>query len=192
MNNKVSALLRQTDKIKATMYLSSKLNDIAPLIGLPELPGLAAAVTQTIDDLNRKNLGILDFKHEDPTDKAGLEAIAKEYDLMAMSWPAIEDQNIQAGLGIAGLVMTYKDEVTALPLITAVELPIIGTTYQMADPLALEEEITAVMEKMIGINKDIGYLSDHGTPILGPDRMAMMQGRPGNGLTAFGQLLDAR
>ena len=192
MNNKVSALLRQTDKIKVTMYLSSKLNNIAPLIGLPELPGLAGAVTRTVEDLNSKNLGILDFSHEDPKDKAGLESIAKKYDLMAMSWPAIEDQNIPAGLGIAGLVVTYRDEATALPLITAVELPIIGTTYQMADPLGLEEELTAVMEKMIGINKDIGYLSDHGTPILGPDRMAMMQGRPGNGLNAFSQLLDAR
>ncbi len=48
------------------------------------------------------------------------------------------------------------------------------------------------MEKMIGINKDIGYLSDHGSPTLEPDRMAMMQGRPGNSLNAFNQLLGAR
>ncbi|HCY84887.1 MAG TPA: ABC transporter permease [Desulfobacteraceae bacterium] len=192
MNNKVSALLRQTDKIRVTMYLSSKLNDIAPLIGLSDLPGLAGQVKKTVADLNRKNLKILDFQHKDPADKAELEAIAKRHDLMAMSWPAIPDKNIEAGVGIAGLVIEYKEESTALPLISAIELPIIGTTYQMADPLLLEEEVSAVMEKMIGINKDIGYLSDHGTPILGPDRMAMMQGRQGNGLTAFSQLLNAR
>ncbi|MCG8620150.1 MAG: GldG family protein, partial [Desulfobacterales bacterium] len=192
MNNKVSALLRQTDKIQVTMYLSSKLNDIAPLIGLPELPGLAGEVKKTVDDLNRKNLKILDFQHKDPASREELEAIAKRHDLMAMSWPAIPDKNIQEGVGIAGLVIEYKDEATALPLISAIELPIIGTTYQMADTLLLEEEVSAVMEKMIGINKDIGYLSDHGAPILGPDRMAMMQGRQGNGLTAFSQLLNAR
>ena len=89
-------------------------------------------------------------------------------------------------------MLTYKGESRALPLISAVELPIIGTTYQMADPQALTEEITAVMEKMIGINKDIGYLADHGTPTMGPDRMAMMQGRQGNGLSVFNQLISSR
>ena len=34
-------------------------------------------------------------------------------------------------------------------------------------PQVLGEEVTAIMEKMIGINKDIGYLADHGTPTLG-------------------------
>lgn len=192
LNNKVSALLRQTDKIRVTMYLSSKLNDIAPLIGLPDLPGLSGKVKHTVESLNRKNLNILDFRHEDPRDKTELEAVAKRHDLMAMSWPAIPDKNIPPGTGIAGLVVEYRDNTAALPLISAIELPIIGTTYQMADPMRLEEEISAIMEKMIGINKDIGYLSDHGTPTLGPDRMAMMQGRPGNGLTVFSQLLGAR
>jgi ABC-type uncharacterized transport system involved in gliding motility auxiliary subunit len=192
LNNKVSALVRQTDKIKVTMYLSSGLNPIAPLIGLPELPELGNAVTQTIENMNQKSLNIFEFSHVDVSSADDLETIAKKYDLMAMSWPAIEEENISAGSGAAGLVIEYKGESTALPLISAIELPIIGTTYQMADPLALEEELQAVMEKMIGINKDIGYLSDHGSPTLGQDRMAMMQGRPGNGLTAFNQLLDAR
>ncbi|MFN2359439.1 MAG: hypothetical protein ABR534_17075, partial [Desulfotignum sp.] len=70
--------------------------------------------------------------------------------------------------------MAYKGQTRTLPLITAVEIPIIGTTYQMADPQELGEQITAIMEKLIGINKDIGYLSDHGSLTLGPDRMAMM------------------
>jgi len=192
LNNKVSALLRQKEKIRITMYLSSGLNAIAPLIGLPELPGLGRAVEKTVEDMNRKSLGIFEFKHVDLSLTGDLEKIAKEYDLMAMSWPAVPEENIPAGSGAAGLVVEYKEGFTALPLISAMELPIIGTTYQMADPIALEEELFAVMEKMIGINKDIGYLSDHGSPTLGPDRMAMMQGRQGNGLNAFNQLLEAR
>jgi len=192
LNNKVSALLRQKEKIKVTMYLSSGLNAIAPLIGLPELPGLGQAVEKTVEDMNRKSLGIFEFNHVDLSLTGDLEKIAKRYDLMAMSWPAVQEQSIPAGSGAAGLVVEYKDGFTTLPLISAMELPIIGTTYQMADPRALEEELFAVMEKMIGINKDIGYLSDHGSPTLGPDRMAMMQGRQGNGLNAFNQLLEAR
>jgi ABC-type uncharacterized transport system involved in gliding motility auxiliary subunit len=192
LNNKVSALLRQEEKINVTLYLSSSLNPIAPLIGIDQLPQLAAQVQAAIETLNAKNLGIFGFKHLDMDTKQEVETIAKRYDFMAMSWPRIPDKNIAAGQGAAGLVMEYKGKVSTLPLISSMELPIIGTTYQMADPKALEDEITAIMEKMIGINKAIGYLADHGTPVLGQDRMAMMQGRAGNGLQVFNQLLSSR
>ena len=192
LNNKVSALLRQTDKIKITMYLSHGLFPIAPLIGLPELPRLGDEVAATVDKLNHKNLGIFQLDEKNINDPAELEKVAAKYDLMAMNWPDVPQKNVKAGAGTAGIVVEYQGKTQTIPLITAVELPIIGTTYQMADPSALGEEITAVMEKMIGINKDIGYLSDHGTPTLGPDRMAMMQGRAGNGLSIFNNLLSAR
>ncbi|MBU0971647.1 MAG: Gldg family protein [Proteobacteria bacterium] len=192
LNNKVSALLRQKDKIRVTLYLSSSLNPIAPLMGLDQLPQLAKGIETTIEDLNAKNLGIFEFEHKDLQTKEEMETISKKFDLMAMTWPEIADKKIAAGHGAAGLVMEYKGQATTLPLISTVELPIIGTTYQMADPQRLEQELTAIMEKLIGINTNIGYLSDHGTPMLGQDRMAMMQGRPGNGLEVFNQLLSSR
>ncbi len=192
LNNKISALLRQTDKIKLTLYLSSSLNTIAPLIGLDQLPMLATGIENTVKALNAKNLNLFELKQVDLKTKEDLETMAKKYDLMAMSWPQISDKNIASGQGAAGLVVEYKGQVSTLPLISSMELPIIGTTYQMADPNALEEELTRIMEKMIGINKNIGYLSDHGTQMLGQDRMAMMQGRVGNGLQVFNQLLSSR
>ncbi|WP_319574633.1 Gldg family protein [uncultured Desulfobacter sp.] len=192
LNNKVSALLRQTDKINITMYMSSGLNAIAPLIGLDALPYLGDNVAEAVKKLNNKNLGIFQFERKDLSDPDELEKVAEKYDLMAMQWPDVPEENIQAGSGTAGLVVEYKGKTRTLPLITAVEIPIIGTTYQMADPQGLGEQITAIMEKLIGINKDIGYLSDHGSPTLGPDRMAMMQGRAGNGLTIFEQLVGSR
>ena len=192
LNNKVSALLRQTDKINITMYMSSGLNAIAPLIGLDGLPYLGDNVAAAVKTLNNKNLGIFQFKRKDLSDPDELEKVAEKYDLMAMRWPDVPEENIQAGAGTAGLVVAYNGQTRTLPLITAVEIPIIGTTYQMADPQELGEQITAIMEKLIGINKDIGYLSDHGSPTLGPDRMAMMQGRAGNGLAVFEQLVESR
>ncbi len=192
LNNKVSALLRQKDKIQVTMYLSSSLNPIAPLLGLNQLPQLPQEIQKTIEHLNAKNLDIFDYKRVDVKTQDELNVIVKKYDLMAMTWPEIPDKNIAAGHGAAGLVIEYKTQVSALPLISSMELPIIGTTYQMADPQLLEEELTSIMEKMIGINKAIGYLADHGTQTLGQDRMAMMQGRPGNGLQVFNQLLSSR
>ncbi|NOX34409.1 MAG: ABC transporter permease [Deltaproteobacteria bacterium] len=192
MNNKVSALLRLKDKVKVNMYLSSSLNTIAPLIGLEKLPLLGKAVADTIKKLNNKSLGILEFKQFDISDKKQLDTISKKYDLMALSWPAIPEKNIQAGSGAAGLVVEFKGKTTTLPLIHVMELPIIGTSYQMADPGKLEEELNGIVEKLIGINKDIGFLAGHGTQSLMPDRLAMMQGRPGGGMQIFNSLLSSR
>ncbi len=192
LNNKISALLRIDEKVKINMYLSSSLNKIAPLIGLDQLPMLAGAVKNTIEILNSKNLGILAFKHIDIADKTKLDLIGKKYDLMSLAWPAFPENNIVPGHGAAGLVIEFKDKITTLPLISSMELPIIGTTYQMADPDVLGEEINAIVEKLIGINKDIGFLADHGTHSLMPDRMAMMQGRPSQSMQVFNALLSSR
>ncbi|MCF6248809.1 MAG: GldG family protein [Desulfobacula sp.] len=192
LNNKVSTYLRLSDKVKIKMYLSSSLNDIAPLIGLEQLPKLGGRVSDTIERLNNKSLGIIDFKQIDISQKAKLDQIVKKYNLMALSWPAIPEKQLASGSGAAGLVMEYKGSTTTIPLISAVEIPIIGTTYQMADPSNLEEQLTDILEKMIGINKDIGFLADHGTHKLTPDRLAMMQGRPGGGMQAFNSLLSSR
>ena len=192
LNNKISALLRLDEKIVVNMYLSSSLNTIAPLIGLDQLPMLGKAVSETIDKLNNKSHGILQFKHMDITDKKSLDKIGEKHDLMALSWPDIPEKNVTSGYGAAGLVVEFKGKSTTLPLISSIELPIIGTTYQMADPQALEEELNSVVEKMIGINKDIGFLSGHGTHSLTPDRMAMMQGRPGGGMQALNTLVSSR
>ena len=192
MNNKVSALLRLDEKVNVTMYLSSSLNTIAPLIGLDNLPLLGKAVADTIQQLNQKSLGILDFKQVDISRKQELDTLGKKFNLMALSWPAIPEKRIKAGHGAAGLVIEFKGNTTTLPLISVMELPIIGTTYQMADPAALEEGLNAVVEKLIGINKDIGVLAGHGTLSLVPDRMAMMQGRPSQAMQVFNTLVSSR
>ncbi len=192
MNNKVSALLRLNERVKVTMYLSSSLNTIASMINLNELPKLGKAVADSIEKLNSKSLGILDFKQVDIIDKNKLDALGNKHGLMALSWPAMPEKNISAGNGAAGLVIEFKGNATTLPLISAMELPIIGTTYQMADPDVLEEQLNAIVEKLIGINKDIGFLADHGTHLLMPDRLAMMQGQPSEAMQVFNTLVSSR
>ena len=49
----------------------------------------------------------------DVSSKEEMEKVAKKYDLMALSWPAVPDQGIQAGHGTAGLVLEYKGEAMA-------------------------------------------------------------------------------
>ncbi len=192
LNNKVSTYLRLKDKVNIRMYLSSSLNTVAPLIGLDQFTEFGAQVKSIIKEVNDKNLGITTFEHIDLKEKSEIDKIAKTHELMALSWPDIHESSLAAGSGLAGIVLEYKEQNSTIPLISAIELPIIGTTYQVAQPSALKEEISDVIEKMIGINKDIGFLADHGTHQLVPDRFAMMQGRPGGGMQAFNQLLSSR
>ncbi|MFH2057326.1 MAG: Gldg family protein [Pseudomonadota bacterium] len=192
MNNKVSALHRLDKKIKLSMYLSESLNQVAPLIGLNQLPMLGQAIADKVENLNRKNLGVLDFNHIPIPNKQQFDELAQKYDLMALSWPAVPGKQIPAGFGAAGLVIEFDGQFTTLPLIHAMEIPIIGTSYQMADPNALEDQINSVMEKMIGINKDIGFLSSHDALSLTPDQAALMQGRQDDSLKAFNNLISSR
>ncbi len=192
LNNKISALVRIQDKVQVELYLSSSLNQVAPLMGLDEFPGLAHETEKVIARLNSKNANIFELVTKNPLTKEEITKIAETNNLMVLSWPGIPEKQIQPGQGLAGIVVRYKDKSQSIPLITAFDLPIIGTTYQMTAPRTLETGITAIMEKTIGINKTIGYLADHGTPALGQDSMAMMQGGQPGRMQVFHELLSSR
>lgn len=192
LNNKVSAFLRMEKKVKVDMYLSQSLNQIAPIINLPKLPMLGHSVEKTITKLNKKSMNKLEFNHVAIDDREELTKRAKEYNLLPMSWPDIPKQNIKEGFGVAGLVIQYDGQTTTLPLINSFEIPLFGTQYQMAEADTLEQELNNVVEKMIGINKDIGFLSSHGTHAIKQDQAAMMQGRQPQAMRAFDALLSTR
>ncbi len=214
LNNKVSALIALDEKIKITLYLSSSLEQVAPLMGLDELPTIPERIEKVVEKLNTRSLGKIEYRYFDPvstfTDSVNsensandeniinaksinLEDVAKKYNLMAMKWPDIPQKGIKAGSGSAGVVMEYKDKVQTTQLISSIQLPIIGTTYQMVDPESLDELFTQTMETMIGINEDIGYLADHGTHTLMDNNMAMMmQGQQQSSMTAFNHLVSQR
>jgi len=190
LNNKVSALMALDEKVRITLYLSSSLEKVAPLMGLDELKSLPEQIQKVVEKLNTKSLDKIEYKYVDPTDSKLLDDISKKYNLMAMRWPEIPQKGIAAGSGGAGIVIEYKDKVKTTQLISSVKLPIIGTTYQMVDPASLEGLFTETMETMIGINETIGYLADHGTHNLTDNSMGMMQQAEQSNMSAFNQLLS--
>lgn len=177
LNNKVSTLLSLKDKVKVRMYLSSSLFAVAPFMGLDRLSSLPDQITRVVEELNAKSLDTIDFKYIDPSKENNLEEIAKNYNIMTLQWPEIEGKNVHAGSGGAGLVMEYGEKRAEIPLISSINLPIIGTTYQMTDPAMLGDLLSDTMEGMIGINQAIGYLGDHGTLPLSMPGMGMMGGQ---------------
>ena len=192
LNNKVSRLSSLKDKIKVKLFLSSSLNIVGPYIGLNNLSGLKDSIEKTINKLNEEHLNKIDFQYIDPTKDKKISKLFENYNLMHLRWPAISQKNIKKGKGSAGIVIEFKDKTESFPIISSINLPIIGTQYQIVPEKRISKNVSSIIETMIGINQEIGYLSGHGSPSLMPDRLAMMQGRPQNSLNIFNQLLSKR
>jgi ABC-2 type transport system permease protein len=163
LNNKISALLGLQDTVKVTFYLSSSMNQVAPFMQLNNLPALPDRIRDIVNDLNERMYGKLSYLYVDPVDSSQTDTLVEEYKLMQLQWPDLQNGQIRAGSGIIGLVMEYGDTATVLQVMNVFRIPLLGTQYKLVEEGELEEMIGETVESLIGINEDIGYLSDHGT-----------------------------
>lgn len=163
LNNKISALLNLKDKIKVTLFLSSSIKTVAPLMGLNQIPEYPVRLKESIERLNTKNFGKLEYTYIDPSKGPSKESLWKPYNLMQLQWPDLSDGNIKAGKGIIGLVMEYREKVRKIPLLKVLRIPIIGTRYDLVDVDKLEDVVNDNLETLVNINQDLGYLAGHGT-----------------------------
>lgn len=163
LNNKISALLNLKDKIKVKLFLSSSLTSVAPLMGLNQIPQYPLKLKEIIERLNTKNFGKLEYTYIDPSKEPSKEPLWKQYNLMQLQWPDLSDGQIPAGKGMIGLVMEYAEKVRKIPLLKVLQLPIIGTQYDLVDVDKLEDIINDNLETLVDINQDLGYLAGHGT-----------------------------
>ena len=191
LNNKISALLGLSEKIKIKLFLSSSLKIVAPYMKLNNLSGLSKTIEEIVQNLNEKSYGKLEFQYLDPSKDPDLEEIINKYNIMNLKWPDFANGNIKTGNGAIGLLMVYKDKAVTIPLLHILRLPIIGTHYEMADMNEMEEIISINIESLIDINEDIGYLADHGTLTIqgvSPNDPARQRGQ--NNLNSFKMLTE--
>ncbi len=182
LNNKVSAFLSLSGKIRIELFLSSSLQQVAPVIGLKALHAYPEKVKQIIAKLNQTTYGKLEYHYLNPTTDQDAQAAVSKYDLMTLSWPALSDGKIPSGKGVIGLVMTYADKVKQMPLLNVIQIPILGTQYNLVDPEQVEELLQNNLEALIDINEDLGYLAGHGTlpaarsPLMGQQNPEALSG----------------
>lgn len=188
LNNKISALLGLADKIQVKLFLSSSLKSVAPFMGLSELPEYPDKLKEIIKDVNSKNYGKLEYTYIDPSTEQTDQQSLKKYNLMHLKWPDLSGDKIQAGSGIIGLVMEYKEKVREIPLLSVLRMPIIGTQYNLADINQLEEMINDNLETLVDINQDLGYLADHGTSDI--SGFSPMGSKNPNSLSTFASLIS--
>jgi ABC-type uncharacterized transport system involved in gliding motility auxiliary subunit len=163
MNNKISALLRLSDKINIKLFLSSSLEAVAPYMGIKNLSNISGEIETIVKKLNQKNYGKLKLEFLNPTQDQDLQAVAENYNIMTLSWPAISKENIAPGKGAIGMVMQHGEKSLTIPLMQVIELPIFGTQYKLTEMGEMEDIINSNVERLIDINEDLGYLADHGT-----------------------------
>ena len=185
MNDKISALLRLSGKIQVKLFLSPALSSIAPLMGLKQMPELPAEIEKTVNALNAKTYGKLEYRFGEPPADERFEEFAKTHNLLALSWPASNDGKIPAGKGAVGLVVEYGDRKITLPLIDVVRVPIIGTQYKLLSMEELGRLIDSSVESLIDINSRLGVLADRGAAPL-----AGAPGAPPDDPQAFGNLRE--
>jgi ABC-type uncharacterized transport system involved in gliding motility auxiliary subunit len=163
MTNKISALMALSGDIKATLYMSSSLEAVAPFMGIRTMDRLPEEIEATVADVSTKNYNRLKFEYINPPDDRAADQIASEHNLLMLSWPTLSDGNIPAGKGVIGLVLEYEDRVASIPLLQVLRLPLIGTQYKLTEKDGVEENLNAAIDSLININADIGYLADFGS-----------------------------
>ncbi len=182
MNNKISAFLALDGKVQVKLFLSSTLNRVAGAMRMNNLSSVPERLKKTVESLNGKYYGKLEFVSLDPaTDKVAAEE-AKAHNLLTLKWPAFRNPRTgieeEAGSGTAGILVQFKDKSQQIPLIIAERLPLIGTQYNLADVSKLGESISGVVDSVVDINEKIGYLTDHGTVPLSSFAGMGQQSRP--------------
>jgi ABC-type uncharacterized transport system involved in gliding motility auxiliary subunit len=186
LKNKVSTLLSLDSPVAVKLIMSPSLLDIAPAVGLDNLPALPDQIRSVVQELNAKNYGQLRLQQVEPKSRDAAKDMTKAYGLQELQWPKLEQEDIPAGSGVIGLVLEHEDTHRTLSLLNVVRLPLIGTQYNLAGREQIQEMVNLNMKSLLGINQTLGYLADHGTPSLGG--MGRFQRQNGASVQAFEQL----
>jgi len=188
-SKKISALLGLKDNIDVKLILSSSLEAVSPLIGMEALSKLPETVQAAVESLNLKNYNRLSFSYTDPVTEGEQAAAIDAYDVLPLKWAEIESEDIPAGSGVVGLVMSVGGKSVSLPVVQVYRMPIFGTQYELASREGIEEMIDAQVQTLVNANENIGYLADRGTLSLADATTAMMGIDSGGDLTTFSDLL---
>ncbi len=175
MNNKISRLLALKEKVKVNLFLSSSLETIGPYMNLKDINLLPGAVAELAQSLNEQLYNQVEFTFYDPSKDVPAAAKADAEQIMELKWKPFDNQQgatIPGDHGYAGITISFADKREDVDIISVVNVPIFGQQYALTSIADLKEILNSVIEDVIGINEQIGYLSGHGTlPLMAPRPM---------------------
>ena len=84
LNNKISALIGLSGKIRIRLFLSSSLESVAPFMKLSHLTEVPKEIEKIVTQLNAKNYEKLQFEYLDPSKDEHLDQELKKYNLLKL------------------------------------------------------------------------------------------------------------
>ena len=173
ISRKISALLSLDENITLDLYLSSSLYSMGE--GLSTYPD---ALGEIVDELNDLNYNRLTYHHIDPDTSS----------LNGDSINNLTSFNLQTADGsskkvYADLMISNGEQST---VVTLLQKNIFG--YDMVGPEDLSNSLNGIIEKLLGLNTEIAYLSDYGTLALYQNPYA--QTNQGPSLNNFNRMIS--
>jgi ABC-2 type transport system permease protein len=163
ISRKTSTMLSMEDPVKIQLILSPEL------LGLSEdLADYSGDLKKLVDGLNLENFGKLEFSAIDPSNLESKELI--KTGLNRISLQSGSQENPVTNIAYAGILVSYGGDSVSINLLTK---SLFG--YSLTAVTDLEKSIGEIVEKLIGVNQSIAYLSDHGTPALSSNPYAQEQ-----------------
>jgi len=173
VSRKISALLSLEDNIYVDLYLSSSLYSMGE--GLSEYP---EKVRNVINDLNNTNYKRLTYHYIDPDTSSFLDN--NKYNLTTFN---LQNSDGSSKIVYADLLIRNGDQST---VITLLRKNIFG--YDIVGTEELSNSVNGIIEKLLGLNKEIAYLSDYGTLALYQNPYAQSNNEPS--LNNFNRLIS--
>lgn len=166
ISRKTSTLLAMDDSVEIKLVLSSALAGMNS-----DLAAYGESLKTLVNKLNRSNFGKLKFSQADPSVIPANEL--KKYGLNTIRLTSGTREAPIESTAYAGVVVKYRDEVSSINLLNQ---GLFGG-YSLTSTADLENPVVETVEKLIGINQSIGYLTSHGTPALYSNPYAQQQGK---------------
>jgi ABC-type uncharacterized transport system involved in gliding motility auxiliary subunit len=154
ISRKTSTMLAMTEPVKVQLVLSPEL------LGLSEeIADYGDELESLVNRLNGENFGKLEFSRLDPATMDSGELQRSGLNTISLQSGTREEP--VANKAYAGVIIRYQNEISSINLL---KQSLFG--YSMTAAADLEQSIGNIVEKQIGVNQSIGYLSDHGTAAL--------------------------
>ncbi|WP_028972437.1 Gldg family protein [Spirochaeta cellobiosiphila] len=171
---KTNALIAMDNNINVKLVFSSLLTQLSS-----DYSDYSDQVKSVVDDLNIEYFDRLSYEYIDPTTSGNSEI--QKYDLTTYN---VGQRDGTTQKVYAALIVEKDDNYSTIDLIQRTILGdrIIGTD-------TLPDSIKSVADQLLGVQKTIGYLSDHGAPALYNNPYVPQQQQSG-ALGNFYQLLS--
>lgn len=171
MNQKMSAILGVQGKLKVKLYFTSTLKELGSIQGVDTV---VEDLQKAVKKANERNFGKLEFVPADNANNPVVEAEATGYGLQGLKWQggvSGSGKMIPSGTGFCGVVIEYKTpqgqtRVEKVELLTSQPAFYGGRImmmYAVPDLTKFDEYINAMVDGLLQVNEEIGYLKDKGT-----------------------------